>query len=297
MTSKPQAPNIIRRIVGVVSRLTDIPRSGAQTNGTPRLIDVATPHGSLRFVATSEIEQWRATSLLHKEAGTVAWISRSVGPGDVFYDVGANIGIYSLLAALRVGPAGRVFAFEPHLLNCSSLLRNIASNSFGERITTLCVALHQDEQMLPFNYFSLTSGSSMSQLDRLKDGDDRAFTPEAVELKQATSVDRLVEAGAILPPTHIKIDVDGNEPLILAGMRRLLTDVLAPREVQVEVNAGCIDRIASTMSDCGFERIERHDTAAGLERLRTGSDPAMVAHNLIYRRSPQHPANQGTQHV
>ena len=119
MTSKQQASNMLQRIVGVFSRLTDSCRSSAQAQREPRLINVETPHGNLRFVATSDIEQWRATSLLHKEAGTVAWISRSVGPGDVFYDVGANIGIYSLLAALCAGPAGRVFAFEPHLLNCS----------------------------------------------------------------------------------------------------------------------------------------------------------------------------------
>ena len=297
MTSEQQASNMLQRIVGVFSRLTDSCRSSAQAQREPRLINVETPHGNLRFVATSDIEQWRATSLLHKEAGTVAWISRSVGPGDVFYDVGANIGIYSLLAALCAGPAGRVFAFEPHLLNCSSLLRNIASNNFGKRITPLCVALHENEQLLPFNYFSLTSGSSMSQLGRLKDGDDCEFTPEAVEFKQATSIDRLIEDAAILPPTHIKIDVDGNEPLILSGMRRLLAGSLAPREVQVEVNAGCIERIAAIMTDSGFECIERHDTAAGLERLRTGSDPATVAHNLIYRRRPQHPASQGIQHV
>ncbi len=185
-----------------------------------------------------------------------------------------------------------MFAFRPQLFNCSSLLRNIASNNFGDRITPLCVALHETEQLLPFNYFSLITGSSMSQLCRLKDSSDRKFTPKSVEFKRATSVDRLIVGAAILPPTHVKIDVDGNEPLILSGMRSLLSGSLAPREMPVEVNAGCIERITCIMTDCGFEGIDRHDTSAGLERLRTGSDPATVAHNSIYRRSPQHLANQ-----
>jgi|GEM_PF-1234501 len=296
MTTNERTPSIVERFVGTLSRFRAGYRSATFRTIEPKLKEIATPNGVLRFALSSEIEEWRATSLLSKEAGTVAWIGRSVHAGDIFYDIGANIGIYSLMAAQRVGETGKVYSFEPHLLNCASLLRNIASNNFVNRITPLCVALHADEQLLPFNYYSLVPGASMSQLNRLEDGDNRPFDAAAVELKQATSIDRLIASGHLQPPTYVKIDVDGNEPLILSGMKNLLASAQAPREVQVEVNAGCVALIEEIMRDSAYDRIERHDTAAGLEQLRRGTPPEAVAHNLIYRRSMQHPATAGKNH-
>ena len=58
-----------------------------------------------------------------KESGTCEWIKNDIGPGDVFFDIGANIGIYSILAANRVGKTGKVYAFEPHSGNFTRLLR------------------------------------------------------------------------------------------------------------------------------------------------------------------------------
>ena len=287
MTTNKRKLPLSKRLVGTLSRFRAGYRSALYRTAQPRFKEVATPNGILRFALTSEIEEWRATSLLSKEAGTVAWISRSVHEGDTFYDIGANIGIYSLLAAQCVGETGRVYSFEPHLLNCASLLRNVAANNFVNRITPICVALHNEEQLLPFNYHSLVPGASMSQLNRLEDGENQPFRAEAVELKLATSIDLLIASGKLPPPTYVKIDVDGNEPFILSGMKNLLASDQAPREIQVEVNAGCCELIANIMQAGGYDRVERHDTAAGLEQLRQGKPPESVAHNLIYRRSTQ----------
>ncbi len=254
-------------------------------NSWPKNIVVQTPNGPVTISATSEIEKWRAESLLTKETGTVAWINRSVKPGDIVLDIGANIGVYSLLAALRVGHSGRVYSIEPHLLNCVSLMRNVACNSFGSRIMPMCIALHNDAKLLPFNYRSLIPGTSMSQLNRLIDGENIQFAPEAVEWKIAMTVDSMIDTGLLPPPALVKIDVDGNEPLILEGMQKLLSGPSAPRELQVEVNQDCEARINELMNSCSFKLLERHDTSGGLAKIASGSVPAEVAHNLIFRNT------------
>lgn len=78
----------------------------------------------LTFLCDDPIEVWRAETILEKEPGTIRWLDR-IQPGDVFYDVGANIGVYSLYAAKR---GAKVYAFEPHALNALHLARNATMN-------------------------------------------------------------------------------------------------------------------------------------------------------------------------
>jgi len=249
-----------------------------------KVVTVGTARGPLKFVTASAIERWRARTLLVKEPGTVSWIANNLQAGDVFFDIGANIGMYSLLAGLHVGPQGRVFAFEPHLRNCARLLENIAVNCLGERISAVSCALGDSEAMLPFNYYSMLPGTAMSQLDRLVTGEGEHFSAAATELKQSVSIDYLLRTAAVRAPTLIKIDVDGCESQILQGMQQLLTSPVAPKGVQSEVNPGAGECIRNIMAGCGYGPPERHDTMSGAQKLRAGIDPESVAHNLVFMR-------------
>src|SRR5688572_15667139 len=84
-------------------------------------LEVTTRDFSVRFVCQSPMEEMRVRSLLIKEEGTITWIRTYVQPGQVFLDVGANIGLYSLVAGRMVGETGRVYAVEPHSVNVISL--------------------------------------------------------------------------------------------------------------------------------------------------------------------------------
>lgn len=234
------------------------------------------------FVCDSELEVWRANTLRTKEAGTVRWIQENVRPGDVFYDIGANIGLYSMLAAAYVGKQGKVFAFEPHLPNAVSLMRNTLANRFQSRLSLVTTALHSEDRFLPFNYCATTPGSSMSQLDGTKTDLDESFTPVFSELKHATSIDLLVEQGVLPPANIVKMDVDGNEPYILVGMRKLLSGSLRPRSVQVEVSPKAAAEIDRILTECGYARIGRHDTANGLKKLAKGAASDSIAYNAVY---------------
>ena len=236
-----------------------------------------------RFRCASETDVWRARTLATKEAGTIEWIRTAVQPGDVFFDVGANIGLYSLFAAARVGRSGKVFAFEPHAENFLSLMRNIAANGFGDVVRPLSCALHDREGTFDFNYNSLVSGSSMSQLDGTKDGDEQEFAPVFREGKLGVRLDTLVFEWGLPAPTHVKIDVDGNEMPILHGMKRVLSAAAKPRTMQVEINQRYRDELFRFLADCGYVQYHRHDTEHGKQLIASGKDPEQVAHNALFR--------------
>lgn len=238
--------------------------------------------GDYIFECLNDYETWRVQGLFTKEEGTIRWLGR-LQPGEVVYDVGANIGLYSLVAGRHVGPTGQVYSFEPHVGNASRLLRNARLNKLNEVIHVLAIALHDHEGFFPFNYSSNMPGSSGSQLGHSKTEFGHDFTAVATELKYATTLDALVKAEVIRPPQAIKIDVDGNEPLILAGM----TDVLGNpglRTVQVESHPETDAAIVAALTAAGFVVVERHHTESGLKALAKGTAPATVAHNVVFDR-------------
>jgi FkbM family methyltransferase len=240
------------------------------------------------FRCESPMEEYRALTFFVKEEGTIRWIRSSVRPGEVFCDVGANIGLYTLLAARLIGPEGVVYAFEPHAVNLQSLLHNVSANGFADRVRVVSCAVNDREAFLDFNYQSWMPGSSMSQLGGSRDADGRPFVPVASEYKFGCSLDFLVRFGHMRPPHHVKIDVDGNELLVLRGMQELLSGPAGPRTVQVECNLGAASELQSFMDAVGFEQVERHDTYGGKQAIARGVDPAKVAHNLVFRRKSSH---------
>lgn len=249
---------------------------------SPRRIEIQDDGRSYVFVCENGLEEWRARTLLEKEAGTVAWIKQHVKPGQVFLDVGANIGLYTILAGKHVGPGGLVYAFEPHLGNALRLMKNVRENGLDAQVKVLSVALNDTPGFIDFNYQAELSGSSMSQLGSLRDSEEREFDAVLREFKCAVTVDRLIADGHMRPPHHVKIDVDGNELLVLKGMSQLLRGGCRPLSVQVEINRRYKDAVLTQMRDAGYGDGIRHDTQAGLKKIASGGDPDAIAHNLVF---------------
>lgn len=242
--------------------------------------------GDYRSVYKCEtlLDAARPMSLWTKEEGTMRWISAEVRAGDIFMDVGANIGIYTLAAAHRLGPGGSVYAFEPHKPSALALMRNLALSELSDRVTVFSCALSDQPRILRFNYFSLASGSSGSQLGHRRiAGEERDFAAVASEMLFATTVDRLIADELISPPSLVKIDVDGNELQILQGMRSLLIGSRRPRSVQVELNVGEQTAIIEFLNGCGYRLVERHLTATGKSLSARGIALERIAHNAIFR--------------
>lgn len=234
------------------------------------------------FGCDTPMARWRAETALDKEVGTNEWIRSTVRPGDVFYDIGANVGVYTLMAAKRVGDKGHVYAFEPHVANTHLLLENIRRNDLVRRCTAISAALSSGDGFFPFHYMDLAGGSAMSQLDETQDDTGKEFVPQITELKYAAAVDSLVRDSLIRPADLVKIDVDGNEVDILRGMNDLLRSEHRPRSIQTEINGRNADEVVVFMAANGYQLVARHYTALGKQQLETVEDPTSVGHNAIF---------------
>ncbi len=161
----------------------------------------------------------RCESFLRKEPETIEWIE-SFTPGATLFDIGANIGLYSLLAAQK---GLSVVAFEPESQNFAVMNANVFLNSQAHRVTALNLAL-SDRNALDYLYMPVFSvGTAFNQF---------GIAPEAAADRGRTSfrqavfsytLDTFIEKFSKAVPTHIKIDVDGIEDKILAGASRTLT--------------------------------------------------------------------------
>jgi FkbM family methyltransferase len=130
-------------------------------------------------------------------------------PGMVVLDVGANVGYYTLLAAREVQPEGVVYAFEPHPRTCRSLRDNLALNAFHNvRTFDVAVSDRSDERTLYMSERASHTGLHRSMDDA---------KPVALSVP-TIAVDDLDLARVDL----VKLDIEGEEPAALEGMRRTL---------------------------------------------------------------------------
>ncbi len=235
--------------------------------------------GNYRFVCPNLHTYRRAATLFIKEAGTIEWLTGQLTATDVFLDIGANVGLYTIFAARRV-TAGRVYAVEPHVTNASALAQNIVLNGILDRTTMLTCALANRTGFGEFSYESLHPGAALNQF-----GENPQITGVVKELKFGTTVDRLLADGIITPPSIIKMDVDGIELDILGGMREMLSDASAPRSLQVEVDAHNAAAIEALLRQHHYRVVTTHYTLAGLKRMRRGEAPDTIARNLVFERT------------
>ena len=188
--------------------------------------------------ADSESEFNRAETLCGKEPETVAWIDQFIESGDVLYDIGANVGIFSLLACRRRRSTILVEAFEPSFATYHQLCRNVMLNGFQDQIRPHMIALGPETGISVFNYVSLKAGASMHSLGDPVLYSGEAFQPEFEQRVIGFNIDVLVSQFGFPVPNHIKLDVDGLELGILHGASQTLENE-AVRSLIVEMSEGC----------------------------------------------------------
>jgi FkbM family methyltransferase len=247
--------------------------------------DVEIIDGDLRyrFRCGTLREYSRCVKMFVKEPGTCEWIKNELKPGEIFYDIGANIGVYTILAAKTAGPGGKVFAFEPHGANFTRLLDNIVVNNLQDVVTPCNFALNDESNFFPFNYRTSKAGASNSQLASSQAVSFAEQHPEICELKYSASIDSLITSGKFAAPHHIKIDVDGNELLILRGMKDLLSSPQRPQSIQVEIDKRSRVDIPQFMEAHHYVASERHFTRAGLKHIERGGAAEENTFNMIFR--------------
>ena len=217
----------------------------------PRRLDY--PHAEIYLRVTSKTEVFRVKACA-KEPFTVEWIHSRIAANDVLYDVGANVGAYSLVAASKPGGGARVFSFEAGYANLAALTANVALNGLAGQVTPMPIALSGHTAMDTFNLRDLEPGGARHALgaDVLPDGGPTVF-PQPV---LAFRLDDLIAQFGLPEPNHIKLDVDGGELEVLAGAASTLASSTL-RTVLIEVSSSLSEAVTEALGRSGLRLEER----------------------------------------
>lgn len=143
-------------------------------------------------------------------------LEQTLGPGQVVYDVGSNIGFFTIICSKLVGPQGRVYAFEPMPQNAATLRRNVALNGLENVVVVERAAASSTgtaELMI----------SSWSAFHALAvDGVDPPHGSRSRITVETVTLDDFVAAGDIRSPDLVKIDVEGAELQVIKGMSEMI---------------------------------------------------------------------------
>ena len=211
------------------------------------------------------VTRMRANTFEIKEPETLDWINE-FNPDDKLLDIGANIGIYSLYAASK---GIDVIAIEPDALNYALLNLNIRLNQLGNKITPYCIAIHNETKFSKFNISSYEWGGALNSFDNNLDYKGDEYNPVHSQGVFGTSLDSFLNSLPYIP-NHLKVDVDGNEHLILLGARDFLRNS-SLKSILIELQDTREDYLQSIkiIEDSGFKRFRTNlDRSSKRNKLR-----------------------------
>tara|TARA_B100001123_G_C15147963_1_gene962328 strand:- start:533 stop:1186 length:654 start_codon:yes stop_codon:yes gene_type:complete len=159
----------------------------------------------------------RGTTFYSKEPETVNWI-KNFHKKSIFFDIGANIGIYSLYAAKL---DHTTISFEPESHNFVALNININDNNLEKKIMAYPISLDQKMSISKLNIYKFRFGGSGHSFDRVINSQGKSFHTSHTQGSISITLDKFIEETKIYPD-YVKIDVDGNELKVINGMKKLL---------------------------------------------------------------------------
>lgn len=208
----------------------------------------------------SPMEKYRAETFWTKEPETLEWI-RSFKPTDMFFDIGANVGVYSLYAA-SVFPRMVVFSFEPMPENYEALSGNIKENNFLYVFPVPC-AVGLKTETLKFEC-SRAAGDSGGQVG------NEGMPMQVIALNNLT----------LITAANIKIDIDGQELAVVQGMTGWSSHI---KSILVEVSSKSRQPIIDLLLAAGFTMDNRFNKMTPHSRERREAE-GIDAENIIFTR-------------
>jgi FkbM family methyltransferase len=210
------------------------------------------------------------------EAGTVAFVRHLMAGAGVFYDVGANIGVFTVEVARSLGPSGQVIAFEPAPGAFAILLRNIELNRLGN-VTAIAVGLADvagPRQLYLRPAINLGAASFVAQ---------PGTAPDAVV--GLWRLDDLVARRRLPDPTVVKVDVEGFELRVLRGAVELIERarpvIITEWSTYHVQDGGSLDELQRLLADAGYRPFGfRHGKEHG-GALRSLSDLSGLLHDNV----------------
>ncbi len=194
---------------------------------------------AMRFATTGSSSKKRLRTLFSKEPITLAWID-AFEKGATLYDIGANVGMYTIYAAVMRD--AKVHAFEPEALNYAEINKNIFLNGLHGQVLAYCLALSDVDKIDKLLLSDFGLGISYHDFEENSWNEDKEFAPDWKVSKDnrreqgciGRRIDSLIADG--LPaPDHIKIDVDGLEHRVVSGMLDALRNPML-KTMLIEIN-------------------------------------------------------------
>jgi FkbM family methyltransferase len=180
-----------------------------------------------------------------REPETLSWIDTFATPCR-FWDIGANIGSYSLYAALR--PGIEVCAFEPGAANYAALCRNLDANKCSDKVRAYCLAFADRTELGQLNLSSVSPGGVFNVFEETVNCFGETIKVASRQGTLGFSIDEFRRLFNVPTPNYLKIDVDSVEESILAGAAETLADPQL-RAVLIEIEEKDTPR---TMRLCGM---------------------------------------------
>ena len=191
---------------------------------------------SLKFKIVNYISYYRAKTFSYKEPETLNWID-NFEEGSVFFDIGANIGLYSIYAVKSRNCD--VFCFEPSVFNLELLVSNIMINNVSHKTNIIPIALYSKNLIQNFNLSNLDNAAALSNFGNNFDQYGNEMKIKGSYNTTGMRLDFFVNIFKIKKPDYIKIDVDGIEHLILQGMGEILDDA---KSILIELTSSFKDQ-------------------------------------------------------
>lgn len=207
---------------------------------------------TFEFRCSGIAETRRSTVAFRNERPVIEALIRECDRGDIVFDVGANVGTHGIVMAEAVGPKGCVVCFEPHEKTYQGLLANVARNGF-ENVRTEKFALGAYEGSTELYIQNDDAGVGTHSTQRLEDDEVQTQSIEVIP------GDRFIEESKLIPDL-VKIDVEGSEGDVLAGLNNTLSSDSPTLFVELHngVEAASIEqRLVSQGYSCRRLQIEK----------------------------------------
>lgn len=233
------------------------------------------------FFIPNQIIAWRVKTLFTQEPETIEWINNFDSNLSIFWDIGGNIGLYSIYSAIKHKNL-QIYCFEPSTSNLRTLSRNISINNLEGRININQFALSDKQNIYQTMHEThFIEGHSMSTFSYNTDFEGKNLIPEQKYNIYGTTIDYLIEAKILKCPNYIKLDVDGIEHKILNGAKKTLMNKDL-RSILVEVNENFYDQhetIVEIMKDNNFTLASRNQNISDVQNTKFSK-----TYNYIYNR-------------
>ena len=208
----------------------------------------------------NQLTSWRVDTFFTKEPETLEWInSFNTKEKTIFWDIGANIGLYSIYNAAKNNNSDTI-SFEPSTSNLRVLSRNISINNLENKIKIFPMPLtNVQNKFLLMNEGNFIEGGALNAFGEKFDFEGKEFNSKMKYTLFGTNIKYLLENNILETPNYIKIDVDGIEHLILKGAGKFLSD---PKimSLSVEINENFKDQyknIIKILEEAKFKILQK----------------------------------------